>query len=857
MLNNKNCTGKRFVKVKHIIKRMLSVVLTAVMVVGMIPIVSLPVSAATNIIINGVDIGYAPGEYFAKDRIKACTCHSVGGCTDYNGPSCNCMRYWPSRDNCQVDLLGVQCLGFAHYCQWRVYGYFWYNDSYHVGNDKFTDLTDGGISKSDCTAYNLKSKLLGCSPATHVRTSDTGNHSVIIVYATDWGVRRAQANVGGRCLISVDDLSWEELASEMKGYGGIKRAMSYTEATSNPPDIEPTPTPTPDYHECSSCVSVKKNGFVTNVSTQLNVRKGPGTSYATLFQLSNNAGLTISVECNGWYYITDAGGNSGWVSSDYVKINSQEIHSHSYTDWNYEIAPPHKEYMSCSCGAYKYTGENYFDEAYYINYYEVHPHYEVKVCNVCGWDHVEKTGGTQYIDSCTTCNPPHTHNYWAAHDSDHPHREKMRCDCGDWYYLNSYYYDSSCTECTSPEMPVISIEKTEWKDYETITFSWQECKNTDYYYAMAYDMNHNRVAVSWMILSTNYEMILPAGEYYLQVASVRKTDSGEKIEIWGEPKKKITVENTFPEKPIISVSNSTPYNNETITVSWNSCKYATEYDLIVKDIDGNTVYSKYGLSGETKSHTFSLAAGEYNVMVASVNKNLQNAGVSNCYWYSAPIKIRVLELKYSIVYNANGGSGTMASSSHVYDTSKALSPNAFTRTGYTFKGWSTNSSATGATYTDKQSVKNLTSTNGGTVTLYAVWQINTYTVKFDANGGTGAPASQTKTKDVALTLSSTKPTRTGYTFKGWATTSSGNVQYASGEKYTANEAVVLYAVWETNIKYDINDDEALDHNDVKIIIDAIVRGKPSFDLTKADFNKDNKITMYDLNKLMEYIRSQE
>lgn len=74
----------------------------------------------------------------------------------------------------------------------------------------------------------------------------------------------------------------------------------------------------------------------------------------------------------------------------------------------------------------------------------------------------------------------------------------------------------------------------------------------------------------------------------------------------------------------------------------------------------------------------------------------------------------------------------------------------------------------------------------------------TYTVKYNANGGSGAPGNQTKTHGTALTLSSTKPTRTGYTFKGWATSASGSVAYAAGASYTANAGVTLYAVWQIN-----------------------------------------------------------
>ena len=82
-------------------------------------------------------------------------------------------------------------------------------------------------------------------------------------------------------------------------------------------------------------------------------------------------------------------------------------------------------------------------------------------------------------------------------------------------------------------------------------------------------------------------------------------------------------------------------------------------------------------------------------------------------------------------------------------------------------------------------------------TLYAIWKANTYTVKYDANGGTGAPANQTKTYGVTLKLSTAKPTRTNYNFLGWGTsTASTTVAYAPGADYTGNSAITLYAVWE-------------------------------------------------------------
>lgn len=70
-----------------------------------------------------------------------------------------------------------------------------------------------------------------------------------------------------------------------------------------------------------------------------------------------------------------------------------------------------------------------------------------------------------------------------------------------------------------------------------------------------------------------------------------------------------------------------------------------------------------------------------------------------------------------------------------------------------------------------------------------------YAVTYNANGGSGAPANQTKWYGESLALSSTIPARTGYDFAGWATSSDGPVAYAPGSAYTANAALTLYAVW--------------------------------------------------------------
>lgn len=147
---------------------------------------------------------------------------------------------------------------------------------------------------------------------------------------------------------------------------------------------------------------------------------------------------------------------------------------------------------------------------------------------------------------------------------------------------------------------------------------------------------------------------------------------------------------------------------------------------------------------------------------------------------------------YTISYNANGGSGAPGTQTKWMNENITLSGERPTRNGYSFQGWGTSSGDTtvdynpGATY----------SSNSG-ITLYAIWKANTYSVTYNANGGSGAPGPQTKTHDVNLTLSNTIPTLANYNFKGWgASASSSAVLYSPGDTYSNNTGITLYAIWE-------------------------------------------------------------
>ena len=154
--------------------------------------------------------------------------------------------------------------------------------------------------------------------------------------------------------------------------------------------------------------------------------------------------------------------------------------------------------------------------------------------------------------------------------------------------------------------------------------------------------------------------------------------------------------------------------------------------------------------------------------------------------------------------NFNGVSGTMDPQTFTYDEAQPLTANGFTApTGYTFSGWNTMSNGSGTPYTDGQSVSNLTTTDGGIVYLYAQWTAHTYTVVFNANGGSGNMDNQSFTYGQAQALTANAFTApTGCYFTRWNTKAdgTGTSSYTNGQSVrnltaTNGATVNLYAQW--------------------------------------------------------------
>ena len=168
-------------------------------------------------------------------------------------------------------------------------------------------------------------------------------------------------------------------------------------------------------------------------------------------------------------------------------------------------------------------------------------------------------------------------------------------------------------------------------------------------------------------------------------------------------------------------------------------------------------------------------------------------------------------IDYTVSYKSNKPmvsadevSGTVESTEHVYNAPKKVQQNTYSLRGYTSNGWNTAADGSGTPIASGAVVENLTTTDGDNVLLYAQYTANTYTVKYDANGGEGDTYSQNRSYNDGLALSDNNFTRDGYSFAGWNTEPDG-----SGTNYSTttvdnltdedNATIELYAQWTQNV----------------------------------------------------------
>ena len=181
--------------------------------------------------------------------------------------------------------------------------------------------------------------------------------------------------------------------------------------------------------------------------------------------------------------------------------------------------------------------------------------------------------------------------------------------------------------------------------------------------------------------------------------------------------------------------------------------------------------TEFEITDENSLLTFhaELSQGSLNYNLYNSNNEIVDSGSDDANTFENPITISsyhdkgkyTLEIELQTEGTAKVGNFTieapssMSNSKHTYDTAKSLTKNIYTRKGYIFLGWSKDKNATTATYTDEESVKNLTGTNNETVNLYAIWKLKskkiTFETKYDTSSFSGPSTSNQTSEKISKT----------------------------------------------------------------------------------------------------------
>ena len=367
---------------------------------------------------------------------------------------------------------------------------------------------------------------------------------------------------------------------------------------------------------------------------------------------------------------------------------------------------------------------------------------------------------------------------------------------GEKYYYRVYALNGSVTsdrsesigaytQCDIPE-----ITSAEANSTSSITIKWSYVNGASYYRIDRRKQTedaYSTIVANHTGSRTYTDTGLVAGaKYYYRVYAVNDSSTSAKPDGYGG----------YTQCEIPTITSVVANSPSSITIKWNGVSGAASY-RIDRRKQADDAYTTIVTGYTSKSYTDTgLEAGTkyyyrvYAVTEGSVSAKPDGEGTFTKYIYT-------------IKYNANGGSGAPSSQSKIQDTALTLSSTKPTRTGYSFVNWNTKADGSGTAYKAGGSY-----TANSNVTLYAYWKPWTYTIAFNLNGGEGNISSQTKTQDVNLTLSTSKPTRTGYSFVNWNTKADGSgTTYKAGGSYTANSGATLYAQWSANsytVTFDVN-----------------------------------------------------
>ncbi len=178
-------------------------------------------------------------------------------------------------------------------------------------------------------------------------------------------------------------------------------------------------------------------------------------------------------------------------------------------------------------------------------------------------------------------------------------------------------------------------------------------------------------------------------------------------------------------KPILTVNAGDGVSYQIATNNPSYTKLAANQVAVKYEDNATVTYTvdnKYVVTGVSANYGTNYSDDGAKVTVNSIKK-------------PATVSISTKLKQQNVIFNANGGEGTMSTQVFEHSVAQTLTENNFTKVGYTFAGWNTKSDGSGAAYTDKQSLTFTPANDGESITLYAQWERSNYTVSFDANGG--------------------------------------------------------------------------------------------------------------------------
>lgn len=263
-------------------------------------------ASSEKITLNGVSIPFAEyppsSSYFTKNG-RACSCHNSSESCVSNPSSCNCLRY-PKVNGKRVDLMAVQCMGFARYCQYRIFGYIDKSSP-----SKFTNALGGSWNSGTFTASKIQDAILSHGAGGHLRV---GSHSLFVISVNAAGFTTYECNTEKKdCKVFTRNWTW----STFYNYAKSKKISYYKVPTSFINKVD-TAYPTGDY--------------LISADSGLNLRENPTTSSSKLVTIPKGTIVTITetakiddATSNAWWGKTTYGGKTGWISLDYATLVSK------------------------------------------------------------------------------------------------------------------------------------------------------------------------------------------------------------------------------------------------------------------------------------------------------------------------------------------------------------------------------------------------------------------------------------------------------------------------------------------------------------------------------------------------------